>query len=95
MNQRAIMRRIAFRGLMAAALSHVALTAAENPNLAPQAAITASVKADPAAAVADGLVPAAGSRNDRGNVWKGFKPEALPASLVFAWPEPVTVSTVV
>jgi hypothetical protein len=81
--------------LVAVLLCAAPTSAAENPNLAPRAEITASVKADPPAAVADGVVPAAGSRNDRGNVWKGFKPEALPVSLVFAWKEPVTVSTVV
>jgi len=70
--------------------------AAENPNLAPRAAITASHEARPgaAAAVADGLVPAAGSRDDRRSVWM-VDAKDLPASLVFTWPEPVTVSTVV
>jgi hypothetical protein len=70
--------------------------AAENPNLAPRAAITASHEARPgaAAAVADGLVPAAGSRDDRHSVWM-VDAKDLPASLVFTWPEPVTVSTVV
>lgn len=70
--------------------------AAENPNLAPRAAITASHEARPgaAAAVADGLVPAIGSRDDRRSVWM-VDAKDLPASLVFTWPEPVTVSTVV
>lgn len=68
--------------------------AAENPNLA-RAAITASHEARPgaAAAVADGLVPAAGSRDDRRSVWM-VDAKDLPASLVFTWPEPVTASTV-
>ncbi len=70
------------------------MSAAENPNLAPQAAITASVESVSAAAVADGLMPALGSRDQRNSGWK-VKPDALPASLVFTWPEPVTVSTVV
>ena len=95
MNQRAIMRRIAFRGLMAAALSHVALTAAENPNLAPRAEITASVAADAAAKVADGLLPGPGNRDDRRSVWCIKGEQDLPASLVFTWKAPVTVSTVV
>lgn len=75
-------------GLFAAAF------AAENPNLAPRAEITASAAADAAAKVADGLVPAAGSRDDRGSVWM-VNEAKLPASLVFTWKEPVTVSTVV
>ncbi|MBM3880830.1 MAG: hypothetical protein FJ387_14120 [Verrucomicrobia bacterium] len=50
--------RIALLVLLAA-MSHVAVTAAENPNLAPQAEITASAADDAAAKVADGLVPAA------------------------------------
>jgi len=44
-------------GLFAAAF------AAENPNLAPQAEITASAADDAATKVADGLVPAVGSRS--------------------------------
>ncbi len=69
-------------------------TAAENPNLAPRAEVTASVAADAATKVADGRVPPNGCRDDRGTVWMVNAAE-LPASLVFAWKEPVTVSTVV
>lgn len=75
-------------GLFAAAF------AAENPNLAPRAEITASAAADAAAKVADGRVPPMGGRDDRGTVWM-VNEAKLPASLVFAWKEPVTVSTVV
>jgi hypothetical protein len=39
-------------------------------------------------------VPAAGSRVDR-RVWAATPGQDQPASLVFTWPEPVTVSTVV
>ncbi len=69
-------------------------SAADNPNLAPLAEITASVAADAAAKVADGLVPALGSRDERGRAWMGNDKE-FPTSLVFTWPAPVTVSTVV
>jgi len=78
-------------------VSALHLAAAEPArNLASQATITASSEIDPgsAAGVADGIVPAIGSRYDRGGVWM-VHPSALPASLAFAWPEPVTVSTVV
>ncbi|MBM3880831.1 MAG: discoidin domain-containing protein [Verrucomicrobia bacterium] len=68
--------------------------AAENPNLAPRAQITPSAAADAAAKVADGRVPPMGGRDDRGTVWM-VNEAKLPASLVFAWKEPVTVSTVV
>jgi|694.fasta_scaffold07573_8 hypothetical protein len=71
-----------------------AASAADNPNLALRAEITASVAADAAAKVADGKVPPAGGRDDRGTVWTVNEAD-LPAALVFAWPEPVTVSTVV
>jgi hypothetical protein len=79
--------------------------AVDNPNLAPRAKITASQEAWPgaAAAVADGRVPAAGSRYDwypqwevyqQGRAW-AVNADQLPASLIFTWPEPVTVSAVV
>ena len=149
------MRQIAFSVLMAAALSQVALTAAENPNLAPRAEITAirtvheakgqgeatdkpavlaptptigldqpmeeddgleelvgdlsAPAADkPAAArlsrvesddvgrgIVDGLLPGPGNRDDRRSVWCIKGEQDLPASLVFTWKAPVTVSTVV
>jgi hypothetical protein len=69
--------------------------AAENPNLAPRAEITASVAAGAAAKVADGLLPAAGNRDDGRSVWCIKEAKELPASLVFTWKAPVTVSTVV
>ena len=47
-----------------------------------------------AAAVADGQVPAAGSRDDRRAVWVVPETE-LPVELEFSWPQPITVSTVV
>jgi hypothetical protein len=90
------MKHAALLLVVAVALCAGPAFAAENPNLAPRAAITASHEARPgaAAAVADGLVPAAGSRDDRRSVWM-VDAKDLPASLVFTWPEPVTVSTVV
>jgi hypothetical protein len=71
--------------------------AADNPDLARRAEITATSETFPGAAaqVADGFVPAAGSRVDR-RVWAAAAGQGQPpASLVFSWPEPVTVSTVV
>ena len=90
------MKQLALFLLLAATLCPHPALAAEGRNLAPRAAITASHEARPgaAAAVADGLVPAAGSRDDRRSVWMVDATD-LPASLVFTWPEPVTVSTVV
>jgi len=66
----------------------------ENPNLAANAVTTASPAIGTAAAAADGFVPEAGGRDDRGSVWSVSKDD-LPASLVFTWPVPTTVSTVV
>ena len=71
--------------------------AADNPDLAPRAEISASSETFPGAAaqVADGFVPAAGSRVAR-RVWAPTAgQDQPPAALVFTWPEPVTVSTVV
>jgi hypothetical protein len=82
--------------LFAAAALPVGLPAvAANPNLALRAEITASVAADAAATVADGLLPGPGNRDDGRSVWSIKGDEELPASLVFTWKEPVTVSTVV
>jgi len=90
------MNRIALLVFMAAAVHHATLPAAENPNLAVRAEISASRESYPGAAatVADGIVPAIGSRDDRRSVWMVGKDD-LPAALVFDWPEPVTVSTLV
>ena len=88
------MKQAAFLPVAAIVLGWGSICVAENPNLAPRAAITASVGRDAAAVVADGLVPAAGGRDDHQAAWTA-KPDALPASLTFTWPEPVTVSTVV
>lgn len=88
------MKKTAWLAVIVACLCPGPLCAAKNPNLAPRAAITASVESAKAAGVTDGLVPAVCSRDERKSVWR-VKPEALPAALVFTWPEPVTVSTVV
>jgi len=81
---------------LAAGLLAAPAFAAENPNLAARAEISASLERFPGAAatVADGIVPAIGSRDDRSSVWVVGKDD-LPASLVFEWKEPVTVSTLV
>jgi len=81
---------------LAAGLLAAPAFAAENPNLAARAEISASLESFPGAAatVADGIVPAIGSRDDRRSVWMVGKDD-LPASLVFEWEEPVTVSTLV
>ena len=78
------MKHTAWLLVAAVALCAGPAFAAENPNLAPRAEITASVEAGAAARVADGLVPGPGNRDDGGNVW-WIKEKALPASLVFAW----------
>jgi len=80
---------------LAAGLLAAPAFAAENPNLAARAEISASRESFPGAAatVADGIVPAMASRDDR-SVWMVSKDD-LPASLVFEWKEPVTVSTLV
>jgi hypothetical protein len=83
-----------FRSMAAAWLCTAPLFAADNPDLGRRATITASVASDAAAVVADGVVPAAGGRDDHRTAWT-VKPDALPASLTFTWPEPVEVSTVV
>jgi len=96
MKKESYMRIIALLPVAVVFLCTVPTFAAENPNLAPRAEITARQEnfSGAAAAVADGIVPAAGSRNDRRSVWM-VNADDLPASLVFTWPEPVTVSTVV
>jgi hypothetical protein len=81
---------VAVAGLLAGSA-----VATDNPNLAPRAEITASVASDAAAKVADGLLPGPGSRDDSRSVWCIKEEKELPASLVFTWKEPVTVSTVV
>lgn len=72
--------------------------AAEAParNVAPLATITASAASEGSAAgaVADGKVPAAGSRDDNGQVWL-VKGSSVPATLTFTWKEPVPVAAVV
>ncbi len=90
------MKTVALLPVAVACLCTGPAFAAETLNLAPQATITASHEDRPgaAAAVADGLMPALGSRDQRNSGWV-VKPDALPASLVFTWPQPVTVSTVV
>ncbi len=64
-------------------------------NVAPEATVTASTRPAAAAAVADGLLPGPGNRDDGRSVWCIKEAKELPASLVFTWKEPVTVSTVV
>jgi len=88
------MKTIALLPVAVASLCTGPMFAAENPNLALRAEITASANPGTAAAAADGLVPALGSRDERGRAWMGSDKE-FPASLVFTWKEPVTVSTVV
>ena len=82
---------------LAAGLLAAPAFAAENPNLAARAEITASVESFPGAAakVADGLLPGPGNRDDGRSVWVVKEANDLPASLVFTWKAPVTVSTVV
>jgi len=81
---------------LAAGLLAAPAFAAENPNLAARAEIRASSanSSTPAAAVADGIVPAVGSRDERGGVWS-VNAKELPTSLVFTWKAPVMVSTLV
>ena len=73
--------------------------AAQPQNLATHARITANSEYDGdylAQRVADGQVPVAGGRNDRGKAWcvKGAT-HRNGAELVFQWPKPVSVAEVV
>jgi len=88
------MKHTAWLLVAAVALCAGPAFASENPNLAPRAEITASAAAGAAAKVADGLLPGPGNRDDGRSVWC-IQEKELPASLVFTWKEPVTVSTVV
>ena len=96
LTRRLFCRSLTLGGLAASAAGLCAgpAWAAGNPNLAAEAEITASVESATAASVADGLMPAIGSRDDRNGGWR-VRPDQLPAALTFTWPEPVTVSTVV
>ena len=88
------MPRIASALVLAAAPCLGGSPGPENPNLAANAVTTASPESGTAAAAADGFVPEAGGRDDRGSVWTVSKDD-LPTSLVFTWQTPATVSTVV
>ena len=69
------------------------LLAAEN--VAPRATVTASSEHSASLAatyVADGKVPAPLSKDEKNQAWAAGKNESQ-AALTFAWPEPVTTST--
>ncbi len=71
---------------------------ADSENLAPRATITASGRHSDGYRgqfTANGRIPAAGSRNDVGQAWCLPQDQAAGATLVYRWPETVTIGQII